>query len=55
MRVSALRPHVQPFTLKGKVAECDPEEQETKEKKNLELESALLVFKSQWLSANCES
>lgn len=27
--VSALCPHIKPFALKGKVAECNPEEQET--------------------------
>lgn len=37
--VSALRPHIQPFTLKGKVAKCDPEKQETKEERDLVLES----------------
>lgn len=30
--VSAFCPHVQPFTLKGKVAKRDPGEQKTKEK-----------------------
>lgn len=30
MCVPALRPHVQPFTLKGKVAKGDPGEQEEK-------------------------
>lgn len=29
--VPTLRPHVQPFTLKGKVAKCDPAEKEEKE------------------------
>ena len=30
--VSALCPHVQPFTLKGKVAKRDPREQETEKR-----------------------
>lgn len=30
--VSTLCPHVQPFTLKGKVAKRDPGEQETKDR-----------------------
>ena len=32
--VSALRPHVQPLTLKGKVAKRDPEKQDTKEERD---------------------
>lgn len=32
--VSALRPHIQPFTLEGKVAKCDPEKQETEEERD---------------------
>lgn len=32
--VAALRPHVQPFTLEGKVAERDPGERETEEERD---------------------
>lgn len=41
--VSALCPHVQPFTLKGKVAKRDPAERETKE----ERDGALVCEQSQ--------
>lgn len=36
--VSALCPHIQPFTLKGKVAKRDPGEQETKKERDWVLE-----------------